>query len=130
MTIPETINPSFMIVACMFIACDIITGVTAALINKEFESPKMRSGGLKKFFYLIIIAFGVCLDLAQNMVDLGFSLPCTSGICAYLTLMEIMSCIENIEHGFPGMLPKALTKTLKQTAKNVGVPVKDDDEEG
>lgn len=112
----------------MFIVCDIVTGVVAALINKEFESAKMRAGGAKKLFYVTVIAFGVCLDIAQCAVDMGFNVPCTSAICGYLSLMEIMSCVENIDRGFPGALPKTLTKTLKQTAESVGVAVKKDEE--
>lgn len=115
------INTKFIIVAFIFILCDIFTGVVSALTTGSFKSGVMREGGLHKFMLLTVIVFGVVLDIAQYMVDLGFSIPATTAICGYITLMEIMSCIENIDKGFPGALPKILTKTLSDAASEKGV---------
>ena len=114
------INTKFIIVAFIFILCDIFTGVVSAFVTGTFKSQIMRKGGMHKLLLVTVIAFGVVLDIAQYMVDLGFNIPATTAICGYITLMEIMSCIENINRGFPNALPKALIKTLSHAADEIG----------
>lgn len=114
-------NYNYIIVALLFVAFDIISGVLQSLINGTFESKKMRIGGLHKLFLIVVIAFGVALDFAQNLANLGFNVPCLTAICIYITLMEIMSIIENINLGFPNALPRGLVKTLKGVAEDNGI---------
>lgn len=121
------INTKFIIVAFIFILCDIFTGVVSAVVTGSFKSGIMREGGWHKFMLLTVIVFGVVLDVAQYMVDLGFSIPATTAICGYITLMEIMSCVENINKGFPNALPKVLVKTLSHAADEMNV--KDEESE-
>lgn len=115
------INPSLIIVACLFIVFDIVTGVLSAFITGTFKSSVMRKGGLRKLFLCVVIGFGVLLDYAQHVADLGFSVPACSAICIYIILMEIMSCIENFNKAVPGALPPALTKLLYSAAENTGI---------
>lgn len=114
------INTKFIIVAFIFILCDIFTGLVSAVVTGTFKSKVMREGGKHKFLLLSVIAFGVVLDIAQYMVDMGFNIPATTAICGYITLMEIMSCVENINKGFPNALPKTLVKTLSHAADEMG----------
>ena len=81
----------------------------------------MRQGGLRKLCLLIVIAFGVALDYSQMLVELGFTFPCLKMIACYITFMEIMSIIENINSAFPNALPKALVDVLGHAAKESGV---------
>ena len=118
----------FILVACIFIVFDIITGVLQSLINGTFESRKMRRGGLHKIALLVVLAFGVALDYSQTLVDLGFEFPCLKAIAGYITLMEIMSSIENINLAFPNALPKTLVNVLGHAAQENGV-VEDDKKE-
>lgn len=124
-----TFNYNYIMVALMMILLDIFTGVAAAFIKGDFKSSKMREGGLHKLGLMIVIVFGVSLDYAQVLVDLGFSFPATTVICGYLSLMEILSCIENINKAFPTALPKALTNILYQAANEKGIDT-DKDESG
>ena len=119
----------FILVSCIFIVFDIITGVLQALINGTFESRKMRRGGLHKIALLIVLAFGVALDYSQTLVDLGFEFPCLKAIAGYITLMEIMSSIENINLAFPNALPKTLVNVLGHAAQENGVVEYDKKEE-
>ena len=119
----------FILVACIFIVFDIATGVLQALINGTFESKKMRHGGLHKIALLVVLAFGVALDYSQTMVELGFEFPCLKTIAGYITLMEIMSSIENINLAFPNALPKSLVNVLGHAAKENGVDEDDKEEE-
>lgn len=118
----------FILVACIFIVFDIITGVLQSLINGTFESRKMRRGGLHKIALLVVLAFGVALDYSQTLVALGFEFPCLKAIAGYITLMEIMSSIENINLAFPNALPKTLVNVLGHAAQENGV-VEDDKKE-
>ena len=120
---------NFIAVTCIFICFDIVTGVLQALINGTFKSKKMRQGGLHKIALLVTLAFGVALDYSQTLVELGFTFPCLKTIAGYISLMEIMSIIENINLAFPNALPKSLIKMLGHAAQENGVNVEDDKEE-
>lgn len=115
-----------ILVACGFIAFDIITGVIGALVRGDFESQKMRKGGIHKLFLILVIAFGVYLDIAQQYIQLGFQVPCNTSICVYVSIMEILSVLENVNLTFPNALPKALTDMLYQTAQKQGIETKKD----
>lgn len=119
----------FILVACIFIIFDIVTGVLQALINGTFESKKMRRGGVHKIMLLVVLAFGVALDYSQTLVELGFEFPCLKAVAGYITLMEIMSCIENINLAFPNALPKSLVNVLGHAAEENGVEMDDKKEE-
>lgn len=122
-------NYNYILVTIIFIILDIVSGVLQAMINHTFQSHKMREGGIRKLYLLVVIIFGVALDYSQTLIDLGFNLPCLSMICVYISLMEIMSIIENINLGFPNALPKSLTKILYDAAHEQGVEDEDNKEE-
>lgn len=86
----------------------------------------MREGGKHKLFLIVVMAFGISLDVSQSLIDMGFNLPCSECVCGYIALMEILSVVENINATFPNALPKALTNILYQTAKDKGVESQDE----
>lgn len=120
---------NFIAVTCIFICFDVVTGVLQAFINGTFKSKIMRQGGLHKIALLVTLAFGVALDYSQTLVELGFTFPCLKTIAGYISLMEIMSIIENINLAFPNALPKSLIKMLGHAAKENGVDIEDDKKE-
>lgn len=121
----------FILVACIFIVFDVVTGVLQAFINGTFDSKKMRIGGLHKICLLVTMAFGVALDYTQMIVELGFEFPCLKSIAGYITFMEILSCIENLNLAFPNLLPKSLVSVLNHAAEENGVGSDEDhDQEG
>lgn len=122
-------NYNYILVTIIFIILDIVSGVLQAMINHTFQSHKMREGGIRKLYLLVVIIFGVALDYSQTLIDLGFNLPCLSMICVYISLMEIMSIIENINLGFPNALPRSLTKILYDAAHDKGVEDENNKEE-
>lgn len=119
----------YIIVALIFITFDIATGVLQALINGRFESHKMRKGGFRKLCLLVVLAFGVALDYSQTLVKLGFAFPCLKAIATYITFMEIMSIVENLNMAFPGSLPKVLIDVLGHAAEENGVEEEDGNNE-
>lgn len=122
-------NYNYILVTIIFIILDVVSGVIQAMINHTFQSHKMREGGMRKLYLLVVIIFGMALDYSQTLIDLGFNLPCLSMICVYMSLMEIISIIENINLGFPNALPKSLTKILYDAAHDQGIGEEDEDNE-
>lgn len=119
----------YIIVSLIFICFDIATVVLQAIITGTFESHLMRKGGFRKLCLLVVIAFGVALDYSQTLVELGFQFPCLKGIATYITFMEIMSIVENINLAFPNALPKSLINVLGQAAQDNGVEEEETEEE-
>lgn len=91
-----------------FIVLDLVTGVLKALMKKEFTSSIMREGLFHKTGSVVCVAFGVLIDAAQTVVDIGVTLPVASTFCAYIILMEIGSIIENICAINPDIMPDKL----------------------
>lgn len=113
----------FVIVAILFIILDVVTGLVSSWVTGTYKSSIMREGGKHKLMLLVAIIFGIALDYAQGLVDLGFSIPATSAISIYIALMEILSCLENINKGFPNALPKVIKSMISNAAKEAGIEV-------
>ena len=75
----------------IFSISDIITGYIQALINKNIDSQKMRVGLLHKVLILIIIVLSFTIQFAFNIKYIA------SFVCIYVTLMEIVSILENLK---------------------------------
>lgn len=103
----------YVISGC-FILFDLITGILKAIKEQDFISSKMRDGLFHKCGSLLCIVFGFGVDKAQEVMNLGVSMPVASAICAYITLMEIGSIIENICIINPEILPKKLKSFFKK----------------
>lgn len=91
-----------------FVVMDMLTGIIKALALKSFTSKIMREGLFHKTGSVLCVAFGVLVDLAQGVIDLGVSVPVASTICAYIILMEIGSIIENLCEINPEIMPDKL----------------------
>lgn len=97
----------FVIVGA-FIVLDMITGLLKAMLKKEYTSTIMREGLFHKCGSIICIAFGVLVDYAQTLIDLGVTVPVTNALCAYIIIMEIGSIIENVGIINPEIVPENL----------------------
>lgn len=75
----------------IFSISDIITGYIQALINKNVDSQKMRVGLLHKVLILIIIVLSFTIQFAFNIKYVA------SFVCIYVTVMEIVSILENLK---------------------------------
>lgn len=91
-----------------FIVLDFITGVIKAFKKKEFTSTLMREGLFHKIGSIVVIVFAGLVDYAQGFMDLGITIPLTSTVCVYITLMEIGSIIENVCIINPSIIPSKL----------------------
>ena len=87
-----------MAIICMFlfIILDIISGVAAAYARREIESPKLRQGLWHKAGYVFVLFCSIIIEWAMNNgMDLGFNLPLVTPICVWISLMEVVSTLEN-----------------------------------
>lgn len=94
----------YLIVA-LFMILDIITGVIKAFKEKAYTSTVMREGLYHKVGSVLCVLFGVLVDYAQTIVDLGVTVPVAVSVCVYIILMEIGSIIENVCAINPDILP-------------------------
>lgn len=87
-----------MAIVCMFlfIILDVISGVAAAYARREIESPRLRQGLWHKAGYVFVLFCSIIIEWAMNNgMDLGFNLPLVTPICVWISLMEIVSTLEN-----------------------------------
>lgn len=99
-------NIAWQILApCIFSLCDILSGFTQAVINKDVDSQIMRNGLLHKVLIIIIV-------LLSFVIDLSFGLSFVSKIvCGYVIVMEATSILENLKKA--GIDVGKLTDILK-----------------
>ena len=102
------------IVTGLFILLDIITGMWNAIKQKKFESSAMREGLFHKSGSVLCVVFGVLVDYAQSLFDIGVNVPVATMFCLYIISMEITSIIENICQINPEIAPDILKQYFKK----------------
>ena len=98
----------YLFTAC-FILLDMCSGIIKALKEKTYTSTIMREGLFHKCGSILCVVFGVLVDNAQCVVDIGVNIPVAVSVCAYIIIMEIGSIIENVCTINPQILPSKLT---------------------
>ena len=87
-----------MAIICLFLVIipDVVSAVAAAYARREIESPKLRQGLWHKVGYIFVLFCCMIIEWAMNNgMDLGFDLPLVMPICVWISLMEIVSTLEN-----------------------------------
>lgn len=79
-----------IITPIIFSLADIITGFIQAVINKNVDSSKMRTGLLHKILIIFIIILSFLLDITFSLTFVSKT------VCVYVIIMELMSIAENI----------------------------------
>lgn len=98
----------------VMILLDILTGVLKAIKNKDFNSTKLRKGGINKVTEILVLVFGFALSygLPRFKIDIGFDV--SFFICGYLFLMESASIIENVGEINPNLIPPKISNFFKK----------------
>ena len=79
-----------------FIIGDLITGLLAALKNKQFKSSVMREGLFHKAGEIATLGLAIMCDKFSPFVHIELPVDLVVVVASYLSLMEIGSIIENI----------------------------------
>lgn len=102
-----------VLLPCIFMALDIITGVLKAMYEHDFESSIMRQGLIHKACEVIVI---VCFEL----MNIGLGLPAyiVAFASMYIIFMEIYSMSENLD-ACGVKIPAFIKRSLKQTYQDI-----------
>ena len=92
----KDIDPTVVTIALALMGLDILLGLAGAAKNKDVQSSKMREGLWHKAGSIGLIVLAYVLDVAVDHVDLGVIFPGVVIVCAYIILMEVGSCLENL----------------------------------
>lgn len=96
-----------IILVFILIVIDVISGLTAAFMEKTIESSVMRRGLLHKASYILVILLAGTLEWAVSMggpsLGIGLDLPIMVPTCLYLGLTEISSIGENLAQIDPSL---------------------------
>ena len=86
-----------ILVVCVFIGFDILTGVLKAFAAGELNSKVMRKGMLHKASEILTVFGAALLEHGAEISNLiNFDLPLLAGFATYICAMEAISIIENL----------------------------------
>lgn len=80
-----------IITPLIFSLADILTGYVQAVINKNVDSQKMRTGLWHKFLIVVVIILSFVIELAFAIKYIS------SVVCIYVVVMELVSILENLK---------------------------------
>ena len=114
-----------MAIICMvlFIVLDVCSGVAAAYARREVESPKLRQGLWHKVGYFFVVFCSIVVEWAMTKgMDLGFNLPLVMPVCVWISLMEVVSTLENSAKINPELSNVPGFERLKQVERETREP--------
>lgn len=114
MTLPE-INITIIAITLIFICLDVITGLIQAIKNKTFDSTKMRVGLWHKCGFILAITLGIVCEWSIGIIDLGFTIPIQTPVCAFVCLTEIASILENLGEITPELMNNKFMEIFKRS---------------
>lgn len=100
--------------ACALMLMDIVTGFIGAVINGTVSSAKMREGLGHKALLLCVILLSIIIEAGtQHVVGLGLGGVTVTVVCAYIAVMEVASCLENVCSAYPELRDTPLMRIFK-----------------
>ena len=97
-----------IIIALVFNALDIITGIITALKNKDIQSAKLRDGLFKKVGFIMCYFVAWLVDTQGSRIGFQFGISILPIIILYVCTTELVSILENICKINPDILPEKL----------------------
>ena len=118
-------NITMITVALALAVFDVITGYVAAIKNGDLNSSVMRAGLWSKLgeVFAIVVAFAIEFAVSfygDAFIHVALDIPVTTGVCAYITVYELTSIVENIGKLNPD-LGKWLVNTIGIDPSKVGL---------
>lgn len=84
------------IIVAIFITLDIITGFLKALYNQEINSTFLRQGLFHKLSEICAVVVSVALEYSACYIGIATNIPIAAGVMGYISVMEVISIIENL----------------------------------
>lgn len=97
-----------IIIALIFNALDVISGLIAGVKNKDIQSSKLRDGLFKKVGFMFCYALAWLIDTQGSVIGFQIGVAILPIIILYVCTTEVVSIIENICKINPDLLPAKL----------------------
>ena len=97
-----------ILIALVFNAVDLVTGLLSALKNKDVQSNKLRDGLFKKMGFIICYFMAWLVDTQGENIGLQIGVAILPIIIVYVCLTELVSILENVSKLNPDLLPEKL----------------------
>lgn len=104
-------------IALVFNAVDIVTGVISALKNKDVKSNKLRDGLFKKVGFIICYFVAWLVDTQGDIIGFHIDVSILPILIIYACTTELVSILENICKINPDLLPDKLMQIFHLTNK-------------
>lgn len=97
-----------IIIALVFNALDLITGIITAVKNKDIQSSKLRDGLFKKAGFILCYFVAWLIDTKGSLIGFQIGTPILPIIILYVCTTELVSILENICKINPDIMPEKL----------------------
>lgn len=91
------VDSALWILVLVFIVLDVIAGTVKAILTKTVSSEKARKGVMHKMGYILAMLMCTSIDIAQSIVDLGYTVPLLELCAAMICIAEVFSLCEHIK---------------------------------
>lgn len=109
-----------LVITCVLIVMDYLTGLAKSVVNKDIDSTKMRDGLWHKATYVAVIVLAEIIEHGQEAVDLGFTVPLIVPTCVYIVLTETASILENLSQINPELANSPVMQLFRSTKDTAG----------
>ena len=99
-----------IIVALVFNAIDILSGLIAGVKNNDIRSSKLRDGLFKKVGFMFCYMLAFIIDTYGTLIGFQITVKILPIIVLYVCTTEVVSIIENICKINPDLLPEKMMK--------------------
>lgn len=97
-----------VIIALVFNALDLVTGIITAVKNKNIQSAKLRDGLFKKVGFMLCYFVAWLVDSQGSRIGFQFGVDILPIIILYVCATELVSILENITKINTDILPEKL----------------------
>lgn len=104
-----------VIVALIFNALDLVTGLVSAIKNKDIQSSKLRDGLFKKVGFIFCYFVAWLVDTQGNVIGFQLGVTILPIIILYVCTTELVSILENISKINSDILPEKLMELFRIT---------------
>lgn len=101
-----------IIVALVFNAVDMVSGLLSAIKTGTIQSNKLRDGLFKKAGFILCYALAYLVDMYGAEVGFTLGFKVVPIIISYVVLTEVVSITENINVLNPDVVPEKILSML------------------